>query len=124
MLGCPILPVRRDEIQCRALGMAINVCCSHEDGVLPAKRALARQRISQLTEREKQVVKYVIAGTLNKVIASRMGVSTRSVEDWLREIRRKVGAENSAHLAAIAVLSEYPEFVEAIGAPGEEQPPS
>ncbi|MGZ8312490.1 MAG: LuxR C-terminal-related transcriptional regulator, partial [Allosphingosinicella sp.] len=56
----------------------------------------------QLTPRERQIVKLVAEGNSNKVIASILNVSVKTVETHRSSAMRKVGAKSSADLALYA----------------------
>ncbi|MEI6557709.1 MAG: response regulator [Rhodospirillaceae bacterium] len=52
-----------------------------------------RERIDQLSRREREVLDLVATGVSNKVIAGRLGVSTRTVEIHRAHMMEKMGAE-------------------------------
>ena len=54
-----------------------------------------------LTGREEEILRLVLAGYVNKEIASKLGISFRTVEDHRSIIMKKLGARNAAHLAAL-----------------------
>ncbi len=56
----------------------------------------------QLSPRERQVVTLVAEGNSNKVIASMLGVSVKTIETHRSSAMRKVGAKSSADLALYA----------------------
>ena len=56
----------------------------------------------QLTPRERQIVKLVAEGNSNKMIASILNVSVKTVETHRSSAMRKVGAKSSADLALYA----------------------
>jgi len=55
-----------------------------------------------LSPRERQIVKLVAEGNSNKVIASILGVSVKTVETHRSSAMRKIGAKSSADLALYA----------------------
>jgi FixJ family two-component response regulator len=57
-----------------------------------------RDRVSSLTRREREVMWMLGIGSINKVIASRLGVSRRTVEFHRNSVMRKMGAPSLAHL--------------------------
>ena len=74
-----------------------------------AEEARARHRLDALTPREREVLRFVVAGLTNKGIAKSLGLSRRTVETHRANIRRKIGA------------TSLPELVRAAAAGGMEQ---
>ena len=75
------------------------------------RRLVELKSLSQdLTEREIQVLNFVIDGKLNKWIAKQIGVTERTIENVRSRVMRKFHTETTAELAAKAkelqVLSE------------------
>jgi DNA-binding CsgD family transcriptional regulator len=58
---------------------------------------------SHLTERQEDIIQLVATGLTSKEIAKRLSVSPRTVEHQIEAIRRKLGAQNTAHAVAIAI---------------------
>ena len=69
------------------------------------KRQESRNRLENLTRRERQVMDLVVAGEINKVIGSRLGISIKTVESHRAKIMKKMEASSLADLirAAAAV---------------------
>ncbi len=65
-------------------------------------RAKAAKRIELLTLREKEVLELIAAGNLNKVIAGKLGLSTKTVEAHRAAIMRKLDAKCASDLIRIA----------------------
>lgn len=63
-----------------------------------------RRRSASLTQREKEVVKLVVAGKLNKEIADVLNLALVTVKVHRGRAMRKLGAGNAAELARIAGL--------------------
>ncbi len=63
------------------------------------------ERISRLTSREREVMDLVIAGLANKNVASRLGVSRRTVEIHRARVMEKMGATSLAHLVRMAMTA-------------------
>ena len=61
-----------------------------------------RSRFGTLTARERQVLKLVIAGRLNKQIAGELGVSEMTVKMHRRQVMRKMQAAGLAQLVRLA----------------------
>lgn len=57
-----------------------------------------RERFSQLSERERQVLDLILDGLPNKLIAREIGLSTRTVESHRSRIYQKLGANSLAQL--------------------------
>ena len=66
-----------------------------------AEREL-RARFAQLTSREREVFELVVAGRLNKQIASQLGIAERTVKAQRAQVMAKLGAANAAELGRIA----------------------
>ena len=60
-------------------------------------------RIDGLTAREVEVLKLVVAGLMNRQIAERLGVSTRTVDAHLRSIYAKLGVKSPSAATRFAV---------------------
>ncbi|MCH9643683.1 MAG: helix-turn-helix transcriptional regulator [Gammaproteobacteria bacterium] len=57
-----------------------------------------------LTQREVDIIKQLTAGTY-KDIAYRVGISRRTLESYIVEIRQKLSCQNKRHLIAFAIAS-------------------
>jgi DNA-binding NarL/FixJ family response regulator len=55
-----------------------------------------------LTEREREVLRFVADGLSNKQIARRMGIAERTVKFHLNSVMTKLGADNRAQAVAVA----------------------
>jgi len=62
----------------------------------------AKSKLADLTEREREVMALAVAGSPNKEIARRLGISHRTVEIHKSKIMHKTGATNLLDLARIA----------------------
>lgn len=60
------------------------------------------KRFSDLTKREQQVMKLVVAGKLNKQIADELCICTSTVEFHRSKMMKKMGAKNLAQLVKIS----------------------
>jgi DNA-binding NarL/FixJ family response regulator len=63
-------------------------------------------RSKQLTERERQVISFVLDGLTNKEIADRLGLSETAVKGTLQQLFKKVGVRTRSQLVRIA-LEQY-----------------
>jgi len=64
--------------------------------------ASQRERLAQLTAREREVMRLAVSGYSNKDIARRLGISFRTVEIHRSRVLKKTGAGNLLELARIA----------------------
>jgi len=65
-----------------------------------------KTRLALLTPRESEVLEKVVAGKSNKVIASDLGLSTRTVEIHRSRVMEKMQADSLAHLVRMYVAVE------------------
>jgi DNA-binding NarL/FixJ family response regulator len=63
---------------------------------------LRRQRLASLSDREKEVLQLISRGEPSKAAASRLGVSTRTVDVHRSNLMKKLGVHNVAGLVAFA----------------------
>lgn len=71
---------------------------------LPAGHAQNVRLLAQLTPREQEVLDLLVAGKPNKVIATRLAISTRTVEVHRANIMSKLQAHSLADLVRIRLL--------------------
>jgi DNA-binding NarL/FixJ family response regulator len=62
---------------------------------------------SELTERELEILKYVVKGMSDNEIAKELGISVRTVQVHILNINRKFGTHNKAELAVFAIKNNY-----------------
>jgi FixJ family two-component response regulator len=74
-------------------------------GSPPADRAGIEARIATLSPREREVMQFVIEGKPNKVIATRLGLSTRTVEVHRAKVMEKMQAASLAELVRMALAA-------------------
>lgn len=72
---------------------------------MEAARQQAREQLSQLTEREQEILALAISGCTNKEIARRLGISFRTVETHRSHILFKTGAATLLELAQLAATA-------------------
>ncbi len=58
-----------------------------------------------LTDRERQVLSFVARGFTQKEVSDALGISVKTVETYLRRIRKKTGARTRANLVDLARLA-------------------
>lgn len=68
-----------------------------------------RQRVSSLSERERQVLDRLVAGQANKVIAGDLGISPRTVEVYRANVMSKMRAGSLSELVRMAFQIGLPE---------------
>jgi len=92
-------PVRRD-----ALLRAVRSALERAEAERAALQTTAdlRTRLAQLTPREREVMEHVIAGKLNKIIASDLGTSEQTIKVHRGRVMEKLNARSVADLVRIA----------------------
>lgn len=81
--------------------------------------------LGQLSRREEEVLRLLIQGKANKVIAHEMGLSTKTIETHRAHIMRKLGVNSLAGLVWMAMTSgEYHEVPEHLPFPLPKQKPN
>jgi len=69
------------------------------------RRMAAREKIATLTEREKEVMNYVVTGMPNKEIAYQLHISDKTVKAHRGQAMKKSGAKSIVDLATISALA-------------------
>lgn len=85
-----------------------------EDGLARDRRERQRRlhegetarRLSELTQREREVLDLIIAGKLNKQIADMLGISIKTVEVHRARVMEKMGANSLAELVQSVIAGE------------------
>ena len=90
-----------DEVLIDSIGRA--VATAAERVVSEAAGELVRQRLGSLSERERQVLRGVVAGQPNKTIAFELGISPRTVEVYRAGLMSKMQAKNLADLVRMVL---------------------
>ena len=70
-----------------------------------SERAEVAARLAQLTPREREVMDLVITGKANKVIASELGLSPKTVEVHRAHVMKKMQVDSLAELVRLGMLS-------------------
>ena len=71
------------------------------------ERQRFEEMLSTLSGREREVLKGVVDGKLNKVIAYELGISPRTVEVYRANVMSKTGASSLSELVRIALLAGF-----------------
>lgn len=67
------------------------------------RRSPGKSLKSSLTKREKEILRELVEGATNKEIASKLFLSTRTVDSHRRNIMKKLKVTNSAQLVKLAI---------------------
>ena len=68
-----------------------------------ARQALIASRIAALTERERAVLRRIIEGKPNKIIAGELDISMKTVEFHRSKLMEKMGADSVAALVQLTL---------------------
>ncbi len=71
------------------------------------KASDAREHLDTLTPREQDVMRQLVIGNANKVIARELGLSPRTVEIHRARVMEKTGADSLSHLVRMALAAGY-----------------
>ncbi len=94
-----------DEVLLRSIRMALDVHAASELQNLERQRF--EQMLSTLSGRETDVLRGVIAGKMNKVIAYELGISPRTVEVYRANVMSKTHANGLSDLVRIALRAGF-----------------
>jgi len=94
-----------DEVLLRSIRMALDSCAETDAQAQERKRF--EEMLATLSPREKDVLRGVIAGKMNKVIAYELGISPRTVEVYRANVMSKTKASGLSELVRIALLAGF-----------------
>jgi two-component system response regulator FixJ len=94
-----------DEVLLRSIRMALDA--KAESDVHAEERRRFEQMLATLSGREQEVLRGVIAGKMNKVIAYELGISQRTVEVYRANVMSKTHANGLSELVRIALLAGF-----------------
>lgn len=85
----------------------VRTCIEDNDEAIDAgaKRSRVARRIESLTSRERQVLDLIMEGASNKVIASRLAISPRTVEIYRANVMSKMRADSLSELIRMTLSS-------------------
>jgi len=94
-----------DDVLLRSIRMALDA--KVESDVHAQERQRFEQVLKTLSGRETEVLRGVIAGKMNKVIAFELGISQRTVEVYRANVMSKTQANGLSELVRIALLAGF-----------------
>ena len=94
-----------DEALLKSIRMALDSQAKAD--VHAAERRRFEQMLLTLSGREREVLRGVIAGKMNKVIAYELGISPRTVEVYRANVMSKTQAQGLSELVRIAILADF-----------------
>jgi FixJ family two-component response regulator len=93
-------PFQREELAA-ALSMALEL--SAEQRRRDEELVSVRARFASLSEKERDVLKMIVAGRPNKAMANSLGASLRTIENRRREVFSKLGVRSVAELVTLTL---------------------
>jgi FixJ family two-component response regulator len=96
-----------DDVLFEAIADAIEK--DRRDRALHDRQVRARKIIATLTKREKEVMRHVVTGTPNKIIAYKLGISEKTVKAHRGRVMHKAGAKSIVDLVNISALADNPD---------------
>ena len=109
-------PVSRDRLL-EAVARAIEI--GRDAGQDWRERSDIGSRLGALTSRERQVLEQLVMGRTNKVVAHELGISSRTVEVYRRNVMAKMDADSLSHLVRMTLVAGVdPLGEEALPKPG------
>jgi len=79
-----------------------------KDARQDAERGAIQERLTALSNRERQVLEGLVAGLPNKTIAHDLGISPRTVEIYRANVMTKMEAKSLSELVRMALIAEIP----------------
>ena len=71
-----------------------------------AERDVLKEKVSDLTRRELEVLKMIASGAFNKEIASTLNISERTVKNHVSNIFKKIGVSDRTQAAVFAIKND------------------
>lgn len=72
------------------------------------RKMTAAARFEKLTSREREIMRFVIAGKMNKTIADELCISMKTVEAHRARVMQKLGVDSVAALVRLALEFDHP----------------
>ena len=69
------------------------------------ERSAIDARLGALTTREREVLEQLVMGRTNKVVAHELGISSRTVEVYRRNVMAKMDADSLSHLVRMTLVA-------------------
>lgn len=98
-----------DEVLLAAVSQGLEL--AREIGRTRAERATARAKIGSLTPRELDVMRWVVAGLLNKQIAAELGIAEETVKIHRGRVMRKTHSISVPDLIRLTFTADVPEKI-------------
>ncbi|MDE0443115.1 MAG: response regulator [Gammaproteobacteria bacterium] len=95
-------PVSREQLL-ESVGRAIDVDRSVRRD--ERERSEIGTRLRELTTRERQVLERLVLGRTNKLVARELGISSRTIEVYRRNVMMKMGADSLSHLVRMTLVA-------------------
>ena len=92
-----------DERVLAAIGSALER--EREEGARVAERTRIREKMAQLSQREREVLDGLVAGAANKTIAFDLGISARTVEVYRANVMTKMEAKSLSELVRMVIIA-------------------
>lgn len=92
-----------DDLLWEAIRMGITA--DEQSWEMEQRQGTIKQRLVELTPKEREVLHYIVDGLANKVIANRLDVSVRTVENHRQKIFQKMKADSLAELVRMSLAA-------------------
>lgn len=94
-----------NEVLIRSIRMALDQQADRAENARERQRF--EQMLASLSPRETEVLRGVLAGKMNKIIAHELGISIRTVEVYRANVMSKTQAQGLSELVRIAMLAGF-----------------
>jgi PAS domain S-box-containing protein len=91
-------------VEFQSVGCDITERCRHEEH--ERARANAQMQLRSLTNRERDVMRLVVAGDANKIIARRLDLSIKTIEKHRSSLMKKLRVRSVPELVKLALLAD------------------
>jgi two-component system response regulator FixJ len=93
-------PIQADEL---AAALSTAIALDAERRLRDEELASVRARFASLSEKERDVLRMIVAGRPNKAMANALGASLRTIENRRREVFSKLGVRSVAELVTLTL---------------------